>query len=160
MWTNRYGGYLRGRGRFKNTDDLLNCHPWIKSTSFNVWVRYSVWDFKGTLWNSTLLILWKIRFLYNIEILRAPRFKSSYAFWNTSQALYIGQPNLGNRFKYRFYLRPNIHAGDDLQKLYSSIEPVSAFSPANNPGRANENPIWWRWHGNTKTHAILPSADV
>ena len=24
------------------------------------------------------------------------------------------------------------------------IEPVSAFSPANNPGRANENPIWWR----------------
>ena len=40
------------------------------------------------------------------------------------------------------------------------IEPVSAFSPANNPGRANENPIWWRWHGNTKSHAILPSADV
>ena len=25
-----------------------------------------------------------------------------------------------------------------------SIEPVSVFSPANNPGRANENPIWWR----------------
>ena len=40
------------------------------------------------------------------------------------------------------------------------IEPVSAFSPANNPGRANENPIWWRWHGNTKSHAILPSVDV
>ena len=44
--------------------------------------------------------------------------------------------------------------------LGARIEPVSAFSPANNPGRANENPIWWRWHGNTKSHAILPSADV
>ena len=40
------------------------------------------------------------------------------------------------------------------------IEPVSAFSPANNPGRANENPIWWRWHGNKESHAILPSTDV
>ena len=46
------------------------------------------------------------------------------------------------------------------QLLITGIEPVSAFSPANNPGRANENPIWWRWHGNTKSHAILPSADV
>ena len=56
---------------------------WIKFTSFNVWVRYFVWNFKGTLWNSTqniLLIHWKIRFLYNIGILRALRFKSSYAF--------------------------------------------------------------------------------
>ena len=42
-----------------------------------------MWNFKGTLWNSTqniLLIHWKIRFLYNIGILRALRFKSSYAF--------------------------------------------------------------------------------
>ena len=42
-----------------------------------------MWTFKGTLWNSTqniLLIHWKIRFLYNIGILRALRFKSSYAF--------------------------------------------------------------------------------
>ena len=56
---------------------------WIKSTSFNVWVRYFVWNFKGTFWNSTQNILpihWKIWFLYNIEILRALRFKSSYAF--------------------------------------------------------------------------------
>ena len=43
-----------------------------------------MWNFKGTLWNSTQNILpihWKIRFLYNIEILRALRFKSSYAFF-------------------------------------------------------------------------------
>ena len=42
-----------------------------------------MWNFKGTLWNSTQNILpihWKIRFLYNIGILRALRFKSSYAF--------------------------------------------------------------------------------
>ena len=42
-----------------------------------------MWNFKGTLWNSTQNILpihWKVRFLYNIEILRALRFKSSYAF--------------------------------------------------------------------------------
>ena len=55
----------------------------IKSTSFNVWVRYFVWNFKGTLWNSTQNILpihWKIWFLYNMEILRALRFKSSEVF--------------------------------------------------------------------------------
>ena len=42
-----------------------------------------MWNFKGTLWNSTQNILpihWRVRFLYNIEILRALRFKSSYAF--------------------------------------------------------------------------------
>ena len=42
-----------------------------------------MWNFKGTLWNSTQNILpihWKIWLLYNIEILRALRFKSSYAF--------------------------------------------------------------------------------
>ena len=56
---------------------------WITSTSFNVWVRYVVWNFKGTLWNSTqniLLIHWNIWLLYSIEILRALRFKSSYSF--------------------------------------------------------------------------------
>ena len=42
-----------------------------------------MWNFKGTLWNSPqniILIHWKIWFLYNIEILRALRFKSSYVF--------------------------------------------------------------------------------
>ena len=56
---------------------------WIKSAPFNVWVKYFVCNFKVTLWNSTQNILpthWKIWFLYNIEILRALRFKSSYAF--------------------------------------------------------------------------------
>ena len=54
----------------------------IKDLSFNVWVRYFVWNFKGTLWNSTQNILpihWNIWLLYNIEMLRALRFKSSYA---------------------------------------------------------------------------------
>ena len=39
-----------------------------------------------------------------------------------------------------------------------TLEPVSAFSLANNPGHSNENPIWWRWHGNTKIHAIFQSS--
>ena len=42
-----------------------------------------MWNFKGYLWNSTENILplrWKMQFLCNIEILRALRFKSSYAF--------------------------------------------------------------------------------
>ena len=42
-----------------------------------------MWTFKDTLWNFTQNILpirWKIWFLYNIEILRALRFKSSYGF--------------------------------------------------------------------------------
>ena len=42
-----------------------------------------MWNFKGTLWNSTQNILpihWKIQFLYKCEILRALRFKSSYVF--------------------------------------------------------------------------------
>ena len=75
-------------GRFKNTYELLNLRALKFSTVnkiklFNVWVRYFVWNFKGTLWNSTQNILpirWKIWFLCNIEILRALRFRSSYAF--------------------------------------------------------------------------------
>ena len=42
-----------------------------------------MWNFKGTLWNSTQNILpihWKIWFLYDTEILRALKFKSSNAF--------------------------------------------------------------------------------
>ena len=59
---------------------------WIKSTSFNVWARYFVWNFKGTLWNSTQNILpihWKIWFLYDIEILRAQT-----RFWNAPLVMF------------------------------------------------------------------------
>ena len=63
---------------------ISDVHMWIKSTSFNVWVGHFVWNFKGTLLNSThniLPIQWKIWFLYNTEPLRALRFKSSNAFF-------------------------------------------------------------------------------
>ena len=81
MWGDLGGG-------FKNTYELLNLRALkfssvTESTSFNVWVKYFVWNFKGTLWNSTQNIIpihWKIWFLYNIEILRALGFKSSYSF--------------------------------------------------------------------------------
>ena len=46
----------------------------IKIISFNVWVRYFVWNFKGYLWNSTQNILpihWKMWILFTSENLRA-----------------------------------------------------------------------------------------
>ena len=63
-------------GHFKNTYELLNVRALKislvnKSTSFNAWVWYFVWNFKGTFWNSTQNILpihWKIWLLYKIEI--------------------------------------------------------------------------------------------
>ena len=84
-WQQLYGA----RGAFQKhlwalkSKSSYKFYLWIKSTSFNVWVRYLVWNFKGPLWNSTQNIFpihWKIRFLYKIEILGALRFKSSYAF--------------------------------------------------------------------------------
>ena len=42
-----------------------------------------MWNFKGNLWNSTqniLLIHWKMMILYNVENVRALRFKSSEVF--------------------------------------------------------------------------------
>ena len=67
-------------GRLRNIKELLDFHMRIKSTSLNVWVRYFVWNFKGYLWNSTQNISpihSKMQFVYNVEILRALRFKSS-----------------------------------------------------------------------------------
>ena len=55
----------------------------IKIISFNVWVRYFVWNFKGTLWNSTQNILpihWEMYSLLRREDLRAPRFTSPQSF--------------------------------------------------------------------------------
>ena len=46
-----------------------------------MWVRNFVWNFKGYLWYSAqniLTIHWKIKFLYNVENLRAPRYTNSY----------------------------------------------------------------------------------
>ena len=43
--------------------ELLSFQHCIKIISINVWARYFVWSFKGTLWNSTQNILpihWKI----------------------------------------------------------------------------------------------------
>ena len=51
--------------------------------SFNVWVRYFVWNFKGYLWNSTQNVSpihWKMWILFTGENLRALRFKSSQVF--------------------------------------------------------------------------------
>ena len=65
--------------------ELLYFQLWIESTSFNLWVRYFVCYFKGPLSNpiqNIMSIHWQMWFLCNIEILRALRLKSSYAFLN------------------------------------------------------------------------------
>ena len=44
--------------------ELLKLECCIKVISYNVWVRYFVWNFKGNLWNSTQNIIpihWKMR---------------------------------------------------------------------------------------------------
>ena len=63
--------------------ELLYVQYWIKIVSFNVWVRYFVWNFKGSLWNSTQNILpvhWKMCNWWIREILPALRFTSWYVF--------------------------------------------------------------------------------
>ena len=76
-------------GHFKNTYELLNLRA-LKFSRINeicifqcIGKIFFVWNFKGTLWNSTKNIspiYWKVWFLYNIEISRALRIKSSYVF--------------------------------------------------------------------------------
>ena len=49
---------------------LLNFHFPTNYTSFNIWARQLVWNFKGYLWNSTQNtppIHWKIQSIYNVE---------------------------------------------------------------------------------------------
>ena len=75
---NQSGTY--GRVMSSQIQELLKFQHCIKSVSFNVWVRYFVWNFKGTLWNSTQNILpihWKMYILYANENLRAHA-----CFWN------------------------------------------------------------------------------
>ena len=82
------GGVGGGGWGVRNAYELLNLRALkisicIKVISFNVWVRYFVWNFKGYLWNSTQNIWpihWKMWILFSGENLRALRFKSSYVF--------------------------------------------------------------------------------
>ena len=80
--------------RFQRGNGLwaLKFSPVNKMACFNAWVRYFVWNFKGDFWNSTRNILpihWKMRFLYNIEILRALGFKSSSVFLKRPPGHYL-----------------------------------------------------------------------
>ena len=75
-------------GRFKKAYELLN----LRALKFSPLNKIHIFECMGKIFcvefqryplNSTQNILpihWKVRFLYNIEILRALRFKSSYAF--------------------------------------------------------------------------------
>ena len=80
------------RRRFKNVYELVNLRAkfsilYEKIVSVNVWVRYFVWNFKGSLWNSTQNIWpihWKMCSLLTTEDLRVPRFTNS-CFWNAAR---------------------------------------------------------------------------
>ena len=79
---------LKSGGHFKNTYELLNLRalkfsPVDKIYIFQCMGKMFLWNFKGTLWNSTQNIWpihWRICFLYNIETLRVLIFNSSYVF--------------------------------------------------------------------------------
>ena len=43
----------------------------------------------------------------------------------------------------------------ECKNCHVRFETVSAFNPTNNPGRSNENPIWWRWQGNTQKNVLI-----
>ena len=68
-----------------------------KIVSFNEWVRYFVWNFKGALWNSTQnisAIQWKMCILLSGENLRALRFKSVEAILKQMRTMKPIQTNL------------------------------------------------------------------
>ena len=68
----------------KSEWEHLNFRHCIRIVSFNVWVRYFVLDFKGTLWNSTQNIFpihWKMRSLLKREDIRAPKFMDPIMNW-------------------------------------------------------------------------------
>ena len=72
-------------GRFKNACELLNLQRGIKVTSFNVCVRYFVWNFKGTLWNFTQNISpahWNICFYSHVKIHEFLDLRTRERFWN------------------------------------------------------------------------------
>ena len=68
-----------------------------KIVSFNEWVRYFVWNFKGALWNSTQnisAIQWKMCILLSGENLRDLRFKSVEAILKQMRTMKPIQTNL------------------------------------------------------------------
>ena len=84
-----------------------------------------MWNFKGTLWNSTQNILpihWKIRFLYNIEILRALRCKSSKAFLKRPPLIVLILRQCPDRHSTEWYFADNsklIEATHSCNSLHS-----------------------------------------
>ena len=82
---------LRGFSKTDMCGKILNFRC-LKAACFNVWVRYFVPNFKGTLWNSTQNILpigWKMCILLGIQNLRVPRFTSFQAFLNAPYIIQV-----------------------------------------------------------------------
>ena len=66
--------------------ELLLIHRHTKIVSFNIWARYFMWNFKGTLWNSIQNIVpihWKMCILLRYENLRTLTFKAQHKHTHT-----------------------------------------------------------------------------
>ena len=102
------GAFQKGLRALKSKNSyIFTCvRLWIKCISFNVRVRYFVWNFKGNFWNSTQNILpmhWKIRFLYNIEILGVLGVKSSQVFLNRPPETCLSMKTVFSSYKHSHY---------------------------------------------------------
>ena len=70
----------RGLGCFKNTYELLN----PRALKFSLVNKIHIFHCMGKIFYVEFpRVQWKVCFLYNIKILRALRFKSSFAFLNS-----------------------------------------------------------------------------
>ena len=133
-----------------NSSDIwgLMCQKQVSRTRTNNYISQIRWDVITCpcLWGA---FCWhKSHHLYNIAC------RCYYFFWHNiaiTRLVFSGW-KLPYRLPTTHVISSRVHAV--LYKIWF-IESVSAFIPANNPGRSNQNSIWWRWHGNTKGRVIL-----
>ena len=146
-----YTLYIPGE-RFKNTyelfQELFKCQCCIKIASFNVWVRYSVWNFKGPLWNSTQNILpmhWKMCILFTGEILKSFRF----SLFETPPWIHIHY----RVTRFDVCVGPQLHSKAKPNRIKKISRPRyrSPFCDIDNNAEAIEYGICANmdWHGNT-----------
>ena len=115
------------RGAFQNhiwfflIQELLRFQCFINITPFCVWERYLVWNFKGTLWNSTQNILpkhWKISILFGGGKLRAlSALKAHLYFWNRPHNR--SHPHLGIISQRFIYLLKSINISVHYHTYFS-----------------------------------------
>ena len=107
-----------------------------------------MWNFKGTLWNSTqniLPIYWKIWLLYNIEIVRALRFKSSYAFLKCPLRLPVTKLHLKDNSRTKFTSWWHY----DIEMLSALLTHCDGDSPVTGSFPSQRSYLMWRFNFST-----------